>query len=184
MFGTRNTNAGPVAGVLLILALLFVAAACGAVGATTASQAPASPAPSEQPTAPAPTAAPSEAPADGAIDLDVADASDVSVVVSDPDGVLAGAASGRAGDGMSVRWGDVEIANLDDDSLRVTWVGMPADAEIRLEVQPTGDGIVLAFTQPAPPANSDAIGFDRVLVLDFAEPVRSEDVRATFSTAS
>ena len=39
------------------------------------------------------------------------------------------------------------------------------------------------FTQPAPPADSDAIGFDRVLELDFASPVRAADIEAVFRTA-
>jgi hypothetical protein len=105
-------------------------------------------------------------------------------VIEDEGGLLAGAGSGRAGDGMSVRWGDVEVVNVDEDTLRVTWVGLPVDAGIRLVVSGAGDGVVLAFTQPAPPANSDAIGFDRVLVLDFASPVDAADVEATFATAS
>jgi class 3 adenylate cyclase len=85
---------------------------------------------------------------------------------------------------MSVRWGDVQVENVDADTLRVTWVGLPVDAEIRLQVKAKGDGFVLAFTQPAPPKDSDAVGFDRVLVLDFASAVRSQDVQATFATAS
>jgi hypothetical protein len=181
----------PVAGLLLILAVLTVVAACGAVGAAAPSPsapaspaptAPASPAPSDDPAA-EPTSAPSEAPS-GAIDLDTADDHDVSVVIEDEGGLLAGSGSGRSGDGMSVRWGDVEVVNVDEDTLRVTWVGLPVDTEIRLVVSGADEGVALAFTQPAPPANSDAIGFDRVLVLDFAAPVRAADVDVTFATAS
>jgi hypothetical protein len=185
MQGPRNTNAGPVAGILLVVALLFVVAACGAVGASQPS--PSAPVPSptdpadEAPSVPAET--PAATPGSDAIDLDVADPHQVSVVISDPDGLVSGAGSGRAGDGMSVRWGDVQVENVDDDTLRVTWVGLPVDAEIRLAVGREGDAVSLAFTQPAPPANSDATGFDRVLVLDFATPVRGEDVTASFATA-
>jgi hypothetical protein len=195
MHRSRPRGAGPIAGTLLVLALLLVAAACGSAGAAapSPSQVPATPAPSGLPTsgpsaaptdAPseAPTEAPSEAP-DGAIDLDTADGHDVSVVVIDDGGVLSGVASGRAGDGMSVRWGDVEVENLDEDTLRVTWAGLPVDAEVRLDVAAKGGGYVLAFTQPAPPENSDALGFDRVLVLDFEVPVDAGDVEATFSAA-
>jgi len=131
MHGTRDTNAGPIAGFLLILAVLVTVAACGACGAAAPSpSAPASPSPSVPATpatpvpTPAPTeqpsAAPSEAPAGDGIDLDTADDHDVVVVI--------------------------------------------------------------AFTQPAPPADSGAMGFDRVLVLDFASPVRGEAVTATFAT--
>ena len=193
MYGTRDTNAGPIAGFLLILAVLFTVAACGAVGAAAASpSAPASPAPSApaNPATPVPTPAPTEqpsaaptgSPSGQGIDLDTADDHDVIVVIADPDGVLTGAGSGRAGDGMSVRWGDVQIENVDEDTLRVTWVGLAVDTDIRLAVERSGDTVVLDFTQPAPPANSDAMGFDRVLVLDFATPVRGEDVTASFAT--
>jgi hypothetical protein len=187
MHGTRDTNAGPVAGFLLVLAVLFAVAACGAVGAADpspsapASPAPATPGPTPEPTG-APSATPSEVPAGAGIDLDTADDHDVVVGIDDQGGVLAGAGTGHAGDGMSVRWGDVAVENVDADTLRVTWVGLPVDAEVGLSVQRTGDAVVLAFTQPAPPANSDAIGFDRVLVLDFATPVRGEDVTASFAT--
>jgi hypothetical protein len=182
------STANPVAGILLVLA---VVAACGAVGAAVPSPstpagpvptAPSSPAPSDDPVV-EPSPVPSEAPS-GAIDLDTADDHAVSVVIEDEGGLLGGSASGRAGDGMSVRWGDVEIVNVDEDTLRVTWVGLPVDAEIRLVVAGDADAVSLAFTQPAPPADSDAIGFDRVLVLDFVAPVQAADVEATFATAA
>lgn len=187
----RTTGAGPVTGFLLILAVLFAVGACGALGAALPSpspapsapapSAPAGEAPSEAPSSPDPSVAPS-APA-GAIRLDVADPHDVLVTVVDPKGSLTGASSGRAGDGMSVRWGDVEIVNVDEDSLRVTWVGLAVDANVALRIDADGAGYVLGFTQPAPPADSDATGFDRVLVLDFASAVRAEDVTAVFSAA-
>ncbi len=48
-----------------------------------------------------------------------------------------------------------------------------------MELAARGDGYALSVRQPAPPANSDAMGFDRVLVLDFAAPVKAEAVTAT-----
>jgi hypothetical protein len=191
MLHPRATNAGPVAGFLLMLAVLFVVAACGALGA-------AQPSPSASPSAPAPTVPASEAPSDapsspdpgavpstpaGAIRLDVADPHDILVSVVDPEGSLTGASSGRAGDGMSVRWGDVEVLNVDEDTLRVTWVGLPVDAAVTVRLDADGEGYVLEITQPAPPANSDATGFDRVLVLDFGSAVKAENVKAVFSAA-
>ena len=175
----RTTNTGPVAGFLLILAVLFAVGACGALGAALPS--PSAPAPSDGPASPDPSVAPG-APS-GVIKLDVADPHEVLVTVVDPGGLVKGASSGRAGDGMSVRWGDVEIVNVDDDSLRVTWVGLPVDAGVTVKVDADGEGYVLAVTQPAPPANSDATGFDRVLVLDFASAVRAETVTAVFKAA-
>jgi hypothetical protein len=184
MLPTRSSTPGPVAGFLLILATLVLAAACGAV---TPSPAPASPDPSG-PTGPAPSEQPTQAPAsespggEGVV-LDIVDESDVVVVIDDRGGNVTGARSGRAGDGMSVRWFDAVVENVDEDTLRVTWVGLPADAEVQLGVHANGSGYELAFVQPAPPENSDALGFDRVLELDFAAPVKAADVTATFSQA-
>ena len=84
---------------------------------------------------------------------------------------------------MSVRWGDLEVVNVDDDTLRLTWVGLPNDNPVKVvvfdnvasatDVQPT-----IVVMQLMPPENSDAIGFDRVLVLDFDDPVVAGDYDA------
>jgi hypothetical protein len=113
------------------------------------------------------------------LDLDVAPPDDISVVVTDRTGAVTGAASGRAGDGMSVRWGRVNVENVDAHTLRVTWVGLPGDDEVRVTVSGSPDALRLAVVQQAPPANSDAMGHDRVLVLTFSEDVRAADVLAT-----
>jgi hypothetical protein len=47
---------------------------------------------------------------------------------------------------------------------------------VRLGVSTVDGKIRLRFVQEAPPANSDSLGFDRILEVSFAEPVRSEDV--------
>ena len=179
MFRNRTSTAGPVAGFLLVLATLALVAACGAAAPSSA---PATPVPS----APAQTEQPSEAPpsdaaGDGGIELDTVDDSRVVVVVDDQSGKVAAVRSGTAKDGMSVKWFDVVIENVDADTLRVTWVGLPVDVEIALGVHANGDGYELAFVQPGPPENSDAIGFDRVLEIDFAAPVDAGDVTATFT---
>lgn len=113
------------------------------------------------------------------LDLDVAVGEGVEVVVTDESGSVTGAQSGRAGDGMSVRWGRVKVENVDSDTLRVTWVGLPIDDEVRVVVSGTPDDLRIAISHLSPPENSDALGYDRVLVLDFAEDVRSEAVDAT-----
>ena len=41
------------------------------------------------------------------------------------------ASSGHAGDGMSVRWHDVQVENVDDSTLRITWVCLPVDDVVR-----------------------------------------------------
>ncbi len=159
-------------------------AACSAVTGAPPSDSPGGPTPST-PATPIPTVAPSPSPdGDVVVDLDIATDHEVTVVIDDRGGVITGASSGRAGDGMSVRWGDVEVVNVDDDTLRVTWVGLPVDAEVGLTVTADGSGYGLVFEQPAPPADSDAVGFDRVIVLDFAGPVSADDVDASVVEAN
>jgi hypothetical protein len=77
---------------------------------------------------------------------------------------------------MSVRWFDVKVENIDETTLRVVWVGLPRDEVVRLGVSHVDDKVRLRFVQAAPPAQSDAMGSDRVLRLTFAVPVRAEDV--------
>ena len=183
----------PLLAALALVSVAVIAAACSAapggespatpapteVPATPAPSAPATPEPTVAPT-PEPTVAPSD-PADGqTIDLDIADEHDVSVVVKDESGDIADVSSGRAGDGMSVRWFDVVVENIDAQTVRVTWVGLPIDEVIDLAISKSGDGYAFAFDQDAPPANSDAIGFDRVLVVAFDAPVQASDITVSF----
>ena len=84
--------------------------------------APSSPQPTIEPTV-QPTAAPADGPI--TVDLDNLTDHDVSVVIDDETGILDEAVSGRPGDGMSVRWLDVKVENLDSTTLRVVWVGCP-----------------------------------------------------------
>jgi hypothetical protein len=128
-----------------------------------------------------PTAVPSGSPTAGdiAVPLKNLTGDDVSVVIDDKTGTLDVASSGTPGDGMSVRWFDVKVENIDADTLRVVWVGLPRDEIVELAITQADGTIRLAFVQDAPPANSDALGFDRVLELSFEGPVRSEDVVTT-----
>jgi hypothetical protein len=181
--------------VALLLALIAVVAlvASGALGrAGDPGPTPSAP-PSNPPTstpAPSPTPEPTETPADGFfnLDLDTADDHDVSIVVDDRTGTVVEVSSGRAGDGMSVRWLDMKVENLDAETLRLTWVGLPRDETVRLFVFHEDGKVKLAFAQAAPPNNSDALGYDRVLVVKFDAPVRAEDVEWTmqegFDTSS
>ena len=170
----------------LALALVVVFAADAAYGRRpAASPTPSDPpvtTPTATPVPPVPSAIPTIAPSDPPTSGDIAvplknlTGDDVSVVIDDATGKLELAASGTPGDGMSVRWFDVKVENIDADTLRVVWVGLPRSEVVRLAITETDGAIRLAFVQDAPPANSDALGFDRVLELTFDEPVRSEDV--------
>ena len=139
---------------------------------------PATPEPA--PATPAPSVDPDGEPDDvETIDLDVAVPGDVRVTVIDDGGTLVDATSGRAGDGMSVRWFDLKVENVDANTLRLTWVGFAGDDESVLNVG-RNDGVTsLALQVAGPPPNSDATGYDRVLVLEFDGPVNAADVAYT-----
>jgi len=183
-----SSLAAPVA----VLALTVVVAACGA---SAASPAAATPSPAATPTGapvatptpastPRPTASPSQGGVgDEPVHLDVALGHDVSVVVTDRSGSLVGAASGNAGDGMSVRWGDAIVRNVDPNTIEVTWAGFPRDETVGLVVEARGDGVLLRIGQDAPYPNSDAMGADRVMVFTFADRVAAGQVVVEFTTA-
>ena len=184
----RTRSLRPLVGALVLVAVVAVVAT-GAFGRTpTATPSPV-PSPTLAPT-PAPTVVPVPVPsvppstppaADADFDVALRDLTghDVSVVIEDKTGSLVKAESGNPGDGMSVRWFDVRVENIDAETLRVVWVGLGRDEVVRLGVSHVDGKIRLRFVQAAPPAYSDATGYDRVLNLKFDVPVRSEDVLAT-----
>jgi hypothetical protein len=152
-----------------------------------APSAPTSPSPTIQAASPRPTSTPvpvrpsSPADPDPAvvhIPLDIADEHDVVVSLQDPGGHVRDARSGHAGDGMSVRWHDADVVQTGPDTIRVTWVGLPVDdrVDVNVDVERDGAAVSIRIAQAAPPANSDAIGFDRVLVLSFDQPIDSGSV--------
>jgi len=157
-----------------------------------ANPAPATPAPAT-PAVPAPTVPATPVPATPAppvdpdgepdnvttVDLDVATDHDVRVTVVDDGGSLVGIRSGHAGDGMSVRWFDLKVENVDSSTLRLTWIGFAADDESVLNVGENDGRVQLALSVAGPPPNSDATGYDRVLVLEFDHDVNAGDVTST-----
>jgi len=174
---------------VLAVAAVLVLAACGTVGGAAdpspvPSDAPSAPPevqPSTPPSAP-PTVEPSGAPSDGSFQVDLKNLTDhdVAVDIDDETGTLTSASSGQPGDGMSVRWSDSKVENLDDARLRVVWVGLPGDAKLQLSITEVGGTYRLHFVQAAPPPYSDAVGFDRVLELAFDAPVLASDVQVSF----
>jgi hypothetical protein len=150
---------------------------------------------SESPSAPAPspdvTPAPEETPAatpdpeqDGfdampiKVDLENATGADVYVDIADSTGLLVDARSGTPGDGMSVDSYTLEVENVDATTLRLTWVDFPIDNALALYIDESDAGIRLVLVQPAPTGPADAMGFDRELILSFAEPISADDVEA------
>jgi hypothetical protein len=151
---------------------------------------PASP---SAPASPVPSDDPADYPDDFSdgnktVKLDIATDHDIFVMVDDEMGRLINARTGRAGDGMSVRWGDMKVENVGPSTLRLTWVGFAADDKLVLVVGESIHAKVnLTLVQVGPPPNSDATGYDRVLVLEFGSPVSAADVeysiRAGLDTA-
>jgi hypothetical protein len=180
----RTRSLRPLVGALVLVAVVAVVAT-GAFGATPSPAPSPTLAPTPVPTVvpvPVPSVPPSTPPAtDGDFDVALRDLTghDVSVVIEDRTDSLVTAESGNPGDGMSVRWFDVKVENIDAETLRIVWVGLGRDELVHLGVSRVDDKVRLRFVQAAPPAYSDATGYDRVLNLKFDVPVRSEDVLAT-----
>lgn len=154
------------------------------------------PASSPIPSAPTPTIAPEpsqpaptpELPGN-VVRLRVGSGSVVDVVIDDPEGLIEGASAEQADQTMSVRWFDSIVEQGPSaSSIRVLWVGYPIDETVQLEVSTLSAGVtgsaghlVLHFVQKAPPAQSDAEGEDRVLILQLAAPIDPANVEVTFS---
>ena len=99
------------------------------------------------------------------------DLRDVSAEVIDWTGRVTGASSGTPGEGASVAYGTVAITNAGPTSLEILWSGGPCDRSVPVVV----DGSTITVVQP--PCEGDAIAFDRILRLEFADAVDA----ATFS---
>ncbi len=171
---TRRSQASTVGLALVALVVVAASVALLRINDVTAAPPVASPsvAPAKTPT-PTPTPTPS---VPGSVDLDNASGHDVSILIHDQVGVLVDAESGKPGDGMSVRWHDSIVENVDAASIRVTWVGLPGDDVADLGISGEAGAYVLTIVQPGPYANTDAMGEDRVLILTFDAPVSADDV--------
>lgn len=175
---STNRIAPPAIVLALVLVGAYAVLASGVLGGG-------SPKPTDPPKpTPTPTATPkpSAAPVDGKfkVVLDVATDHDVSVVIEDSTGKLADARSGRAGDGMTVRWHDALVQNIDDSTLRIVWVGLPRDEEVQVTISEIGGAYGIVIAQGAPLPNTDALGADRIVVLSFDEELSADDVKVTF----
>jgi hypothetical protein len=144
---------------------------------------PSSAAPTTAPTTapiPAPSAPPSTAPDAGgslSVDLENATGHKVSILIHDETGRVAGAVSGKPGDGMSVRWHDAILKNVDDHSIAITWAALPGDDVTDVGIASSDEGTYrLTLVQRGPMPYSDAMGEDRVLVLTFDAPVAAKNV--------
>lgn len=176
----------PRRGFLPVAALLLAgfAAACASPTVTPPSTAP-SPAPSTAPTdapsavpSPAPSEAPSASPSTAAapfrldVPLRIATPHAVTARVVDWTGVVNGATSGTPGDGASVPFDEIRIANAGDSALEVTWAGGPCDqvVSVVLDANPS------RLTVVQEPCKGDAIAFDRIVRLQLDSPVEAASI--------
>jgi hypothetical protein len=138
--------------------------------------------PSVAPTrAPLPTTKPSNGGTDAmpiTVALINATGADVHVDIADQTGDLVGAASGKPGEGASVEPYTLHVENLDPKTLKLTWVDFPIDSALELYIEKVDGAYRLLLVQPEPTGATDAIAFDRELVLSFAEPIAASQVEA------
>lgn len=108
------------------------------------------------------------------VDLQNATGADVYVDIVDTTGLLVEARSGTPGDGMSVE--TLVAENIDARTLKLTWTDFPIDNGLALYVDEHEGGIRLLLVQPGPTGTTDAMGFDRELILSFSEPISADQV--------
>jgi hypothetical protein len=112
------------------------------------------------------------------VDLENATDADIDIDIVDHTGGLVGAVSGTPGDGASVEPYTILVENVDDRTLRLTWVDYPIDNDLALFVDETSTGVRLVLVQPEPTGPTDAVAFDRILELTFDAPVSAGQVEA------
>lgn len=179
------------AGLLAFSLVACTSAIGGEPTAPPASPTPATPAPvvtpgpvvTPAPATPAPATPEPSDPGEDAMPinviLDTTDGRVVDVDIVDYPGVLAGGASGKPDEGMSVEPGTIKVERVDATTLRLTWVDYAIDNDLTLYVYREGDGFRLVLIQPEPTGPVDATGSDRELLLTFDEAISVEDVEAS-----
>jgi len=188
---TRSKQTTTASGYGLALVATAVLWACTSGAAVTESTSP-SPSRSPSPTNSAPpastpptssspqaTASQAQSPvpsAGGRFHVELANSAGKALMINvhDESGRLLAASSGTPGDGASVPQNTIVVANEGPATLSLTWAGPPcADADL-LVIDATGASMILV----QPECAGDAIAFDRVLILTFAEPVSAANVDA------
>lgn len=179
----------PVVAIALAAVAVVAAIAFGALrapadpGKDAPSPSPSAPivSPTPKPSAPPvvnPTPKPSDPVVPEPIDLDHPGGQKVAAIVTDESGRLVRATTGHPVSGMSVRWFEVKVENVDADTLRLTWVALPIADYVKVRISETDAGLGIVVLQPLPYENTDALGQDLVLVLDFDEAIDAADVEA------
>jgi len=129
---------------------------------------------------PKPTTTPETDPGQDAIPLTVelvtVDGHAVTVDIVDRTGSIVSAISGQPAEGASAE--GLSVVNIDARTLRLTWVDFPIANRDALFVDAVNGKLRMLLVQPPPTATTDAIGFDRVLILKFDHPVDASTVEA------
>lgn len=135
--------------------------------------APASPAPTVGPTAPV-----DHPPIDGDITVELENQTGhfITATVRDETDTLVDVATGRPGSGMSVFWHDIAVRNLDARTISVTWVGLALDDKVHVAIAFERGKYLIDIVQTGALPNTDASGYDRVLILRFTQPVVADEV--------
>ena len=183
MTPTRSTStrgqAQTVVAVLLgaVVAVGLAAFAFSRPGGVAGSPAAPSAHPSASPSA-APIVVPTASPNNGStvVVLESASGHDVSLNIHDDSGSIVKAASGKPGEGMSIRWHDADVQNVDARTIAIRWAAFPLDEVLDLGVNVASGQYELTFVQAGPYPNTDAMGEDRILILTFDAPVSANDV--------
>ncbi len=63
-------------------------------------------------------------------------------------------------------------------TLKLTWMDYPIDNALALYIDESDGGYRFLLVQPAPTGTTDAIAFDRELVLSFSEPISASQAEA------
>jgi hypothetical protein len=146
------------------------------------------PAPSQKPTteptvapspSPVPTVAPSPVPLPFKVDLANTTGADVTVDIVDYTESVIDAVSGTPGEGGSVGTYSIDVENVGPTSVKLTWIDFGIDNDLTLYIYRADDGYRLVLIQPDPTGPADAMGYDRELILTFADPVSTSQIEAS-----
>jgi hypothetical protein len=167
--------------VLVLAALALLLAAAVVIGGGAFRPAVQIPVPAVSPSStPSVVLSPTGPPVAGIIvDLEVTAGQPQTVDVVDGSGLLVAASSGRpnADGGQSFPVDSVDVTNLDDTTLQLGWAGFPCATDHGFAIDETARTMVL--TRPECVGETDAIGVDRILILEFSEPIDAADVTVT-----
>ncbi len=168
--------------VLVLAALVLLVVAALAVGGGAFRNVAPPPAPPSASAAPSPTAsvAPSASPGGSiVVQLSVPEGQPQTVEVVDESGLLATATSGNptGENGQSFPFESVEVSQLDATTLQLGWAGFPCATDHTLVIDETATTMTL--TRPECEGETDSIGVDRILILEFSRPVDATDVSMT-----